>query len=189
MHTLTNQLASDLTVLDVAPDRETIREQIRTLHTGKRRRPVMVLAIDGAHVPPRPDEAGELREAPKRHRARRARWQGHSKEAKGLRVYLIDQERLVHVLSWPQLQHDEAIGEALKQLNAAGLLPPDHVRLCVIGDGAPWIWKQIKALFPRARQVLDYSPCAERVSKGAVAQYGQTLKALEWAEAPLTRLS
>jgi hypothetical protein len=77
MHTLTNQCAEELTVLDVAPDRETIMDQIRALHAGKRRRPVMVLALDGAHVPIRPDEAGMPREAPKHHRARRARWQGH----------------------------------------------------------------------------------------------------------------
>jgi hypothetical protein len=163
MHTLSNQLAEGLTVLDVAPGRETIRDQIRALHAGKRRRPVMVLAIDGAHVPTRPDEAGKLREAPKRHRARRAHWQGHYKEAKGLRLYLIDQERIVQVLSWHQIQDDEAIGKALKQINVAGLIPEDRVRLCVIGDGAPWIWNQIKELFPSAHQVLDYYHCAERL--------------------------
>lgn len=188
MHTLTNQLAEGLTVLDVAPDREAILEQIGALHRWKQRRPVMVLAIDGAHVPTRPDEAAELREAPKRHRARRARWQGQYKEAKGLRLYLLDAERIVHILSWHQIQDDEALGEALKQINAAGLIPQDQVRLCVIGDGAPWIWHQVKELFPSARQVLDYYHCAERVYKGAVAQYGQTLKALEWTEATLTRL-
>ena len=101
---------------------------------------------------------------------------------------LIDAERIVHVLSWHQIQDDEAIGEALKQIHAAGLIPQDQRRLCVIGDGAPWIWNQIKALFPSARQVLDYYHCAERVYKVAVAQYGQTLKAVEWTEATLTRL-
>ena len=102
---------------------------------------------------------------------------------------LIDAERIVHVLSWHQIQDDEAIGEALKQIHAAGLIPQDQRRLCVIGDGAPWIWNQIKALFPSARQGLDYSHCAERVYTVAVVQYGQTLKAVEWTEATLTRLS
>ena len=70
MHTLTNALADRLSVLDVAPDADEIRVQIRKLRAGKFRRPVMVLAIDGAHVPTRPDEAGVLRDAPKRQRSR-----------------------------------------------------------------------------------------------------------------------
>jgi hypothetical protein len=106
-----------------------------------------------------------------------------------VRLYLIDAERIVPVLSWHQIQDDEAIGEALKQIKAADLIPQDQVRFCGIGDGAPWIWNQLKALFPRAHQVLDDYHCAERVYKVAVVQYGQTLKALEWTEATLTRLS
>ena len=97
MHTLTNAMADGLSVLDGSPAVDDIRSQIRTLESGKRRRPVMVLAIDGAHVPTRPDEAGEWIDAPKRHRARRARWQGGYKEAKGLRWYAVDAERIVHM--------------------------------------------------------------------------------------------
>lgn len=59
MHTLTNALADGLSVMDVAPNADEIRAQIGKLRAGKLRRPVMVLAIDGAHVPTRPDEAGE----------------------------------------------------------------------------------------------------------------------------------
>jgi hypothetical protein len=103
MHTLTNAMAEGLSVLDVSPDVDDIRAQISTLQAGKWRRPVMVLAIDGAHVPTRPDEAGELIDAPKRHRARRARWKGGYKEAKGLRLYAFDAERIVHILSWHQV--------------------------------------------------------------------------------------
>lgn len=61
-------------MLDVAPEREAIMAQIRALRAGKHRRPVMVLAIDGAHVPTRPDAAGEPREG--RQRTRPARWKG-----------------------------------------------------------------------------------------------------------------
>ena len=83
MHTLTNAMAEGLNVLEVSPDVDDIRDQIRALQADKWRRPVMVLAIDGAQVPTRPDEAGELIDAPKRYRARRARWKGGYKEAKG----------------------------------------------------------------------------------------------------------
>jgi hypothetical protein len=62
------------------------------------------------------------------------------------------------------------------------------VRLCVVGDGAPWIWNQIQAHFPQARQVLDYYHCCERLHRVATSLYGQSLKAQEWAEATLTRL-
>jgi hypothetical protein len=188
MHTLTNAMAEGLSVLDVSPDVDDIRAQIRTLQAGNWRRPVMVLAIDGAHVPTRPDEAGELIDAPKRHRARRARWKGSYKEAKGLRLYAFDAERIVHVLSWHQVQEDDAIGEALDHIKEKGLIPEDEVRLCVIGDGAPWIWNQIQARFPQARQVLDYYHCSERIHRVATSIYGEGLKGQEWAEATLTRL-
>ena len=188
MHTLTNAMADGLSVLDVSPDVDDIQAQIRTLHSGKRRRPVMVLAIDGAHVPTRPDEAGELIDAPKRHRARRARWKGSYKEAKGLRLYAFDAERIVHILSWHQVQEDDAIGKALDHIKEKGLIREDEVRLCVIGDGAPWIWNQIQDRFPQARQVLDYYHCSERIHRAATAIYGEGLKGQEWAEATLTRL-
>jgi hypothetical protein len=46
----------------------------------------------------------------------------------------------------------------------------------------------MQALFPDARQVLDYYHCAAYLHKVAKAQYGQTCQAVEWVEAPLTRL-
>src|SRR5262249_34075344 len=55
-------------------------------------------------------------------------------------------------------------------------------------DGAEWIWKHVKALFPHARQVLDYYHCADYLHKVAKAQHGQSLRALEWVEATMTRL-
>jgi hypothetical protein len=67
-------------------------------------------------------------------------------------------------------------------------MPEDPVRLCVIGDGAEWIWNHVQALFPQACQVLDYSHCAESLHKGAHAQYSDPVQAQEWAEATLTRL-
>jgi hypothetical protein len=62
------------------------------------------------------------------------------------------------------------------------------VRLCVVCDGAAWIWKQRLDVFPQARQVLDSYHCAEYLHKVAKAQYGQTVQALAWVEATLARL-
>ena len=88
---------------------------------------------------------------------------------KGFRFYLLDGDRIVHVLSWHQVQNEHDLGEALRQVKEAGLIPQETVRLCVVYDGAEWIWKHIQALFPQACQVLDYYHCAEYLHKVAKA--------------------
>ena len=188
MHAFTHQVAEGLSVVEVAPSREEIVRRVGQVAAGRFRRPVLVLGIDGAYVPSRPESARGRRPGQARYRARRARWRHEWREAKGLRFYLLDGERIVHVLSWHQVQNEQELGEALQQVKDAGLIPEDAVRLCVVCDGAEWIWKHVQALFPHARQVLDYYHCAEYLHKVARAQYGQTVQALEWVEATLTRL-
>ena len=100
----------------------------------------------------------------------------------------MDDDRIVHLLSWHQVQSEAELGEALKQVKDAGLIPFDQVRLCVVCDGAPWIWKHVESLFPHARQVLDYYHCAEYFHKVAKAQYATSVQALQWIEATLTWL-
>jgi len=92
------------------------------------------------------------------------------------------------VLSWHQVQNEEQLGDALQQVKEAGLIPEDQVRLCVVCDGASWIWKHVESLFPNARQVLDYYHCKEYLHKVAKTQYDSPERALEWVEATLTRL-
>ena len=58
----------------------------------------------------------------------------------------------------------------------------------MVCDGASWIWKHVKSLFPHARQVLDYYHCTEYLHRVAKAQYGTSVQALEWVEATMTRL-
>jgi Uncharacterised protein family (UPF0236) len=188
MHTLTNQAGAGLTVLDVAPSRQEIERRIASVSAGRFRRPVLVLGIDGAYVPTRPDSAREPCEGRRGQRAQRARWRGQWRDAKGFRFYLLDGERIVHVLSWHQVQNEEQLGEALKQVKEAGLIPEEQVRLCVVCDGAEWIWKHVQALFPQARQVLDYYHCAQYLHRVAKAHYGASVPALEWVEATMARL-
>jgi hypothetical protein len=188
MHTLTNHIAQGLTVLDVVPSRHEIEQRVAAVSTGRSRRPVLVLGIDGAYVPTRPDSARQPCAGQKRTRAKRARWRGQWRDAKGFRFYLLDGDRIIHLLSWHQVQTEEQLGEALQQIKEAGVIPEDQVRLCVVADGAPWIWKHVQALFPHARQVLDYYHCAQYLHRVAKAQYGSSLQALEWVEATLTRL-
>ena len=188
MHTLTNQAAEGLSVLDVAPSREEIARRVAEVAAGQWRRPVVVLGIDGAYAPTRPDSARGRRPGQGRYRAKRPRWTGQWRETKGFRFYLLDGERLVQLLSWHQVQSEAQVGQALKQVKEAGLIPEDQVRLCVVGDGASWIWKYIHSLFPQARQVLDYYHCAEYLHKVAKVHYGDSVQALQWVEATLTRL-
>jgi hypothetical protein len=188
MHTFTHQVAEGLSVVEVAPSREEIDRRVGQVAAGRFRRPVLVLGIDGAYVPSRPESARGRRPGQARQRARRARWRHEWREAKGFRFYLLDGDRIVHVLSWHQVQKEQELGEALQQVKDAGLIPEEAVRLCVVCDGAEWIWKHVQALFPNARQVLDYYHCAEYLHRVAKAQYGHTCQALEWVEATLTRL-
>ncbi len=188
MHTLTNHVAQGLTVLDIAPSRDEIEARVAEVAAGTWRRPVVVLGIDGAFVPTRPESARGRRPGQKRSRAKRPQWKGAWREAKGFRFYLIDEGRIVHPLRWHQVQDEADLGEALTQVKKAGVIPEDRIRLCVVCDGASWMWKHVQSLFPEARQVLDYYHCKEYLHKMAKAQYGASQQALEWVEATLTRL-
>jgi hypothetical protein len=182
-HEVTQALATGLTVLDVAPSREEIMAKITAVAMGQPWRPILVLAIDGAEVPTRPETAKGRRGR------KRARWTGEWREAKGFRFSLLADDRIVQMLSWHQVQTDEEAAEALRQVKTAGLIPEMEVRLCVIADGARWIWKQVQALFPAAVEILDYYHCSERLHKVAALQDGaHPERQREWCEAALARL-
>ena len=148
LHTVTNQVGAGLTVLDVAPSRQEMERRIAAVSAGRLRRPVLVLGIDGAYVPTRPDSARVPCEGRRGKRAQRARWRGQWRDAKGFRFSLMDGERIVHGLRWHQVQNEAPLGEALQQVKAAGVIPEAPVRRCVVCDGAEWIWKHVQALFP-----------------------------------------
>lgn len=188
-HEVVGEVGHGLGVLEVSPTAEEIAQRVAAVVQGKKQPPIMVLAIDGAHVPTRPAGARGPGKGKKRHRARRARWQGEWKEAKGFRFYLVDKERIVQVLSWHQVQTDEQLGEALRQVKEAGRIPEEKVRLGIIGDGAKWIWNQARELYPSAVQILDYYHLTERLHKVALVQfYDDPLKKREWVEATKARL-
>jgi hypothetical protein len=188
-HEVTQGVAEGLTVLEVTPGREEILAKITAVAMGQPWRPILVLALDEADVPTRPETAKGRRPGRKKARAKRARWTGEWREAKGFRFYLLADDRIVQVLSWHQVQTDDEAAEALRQVKAAGLIPEDEVRLCVIADGARWIWKQTQALFPSAVEILDCYHCSERLHKVAALQYGaHPERQREWSEAALARL-
>jgi hypothetical protein len=180
LHESVNRVAEGLNILDTCPSKAEVEEKIARIAEGKRWRPVMMMTIDGAKEPVRPEPS------PRKGKRGKGDW----KEVKGFRLYLLDGDRIDHVLSWHQMESDREMAEALSTLKEAGLIPEESVRLCVVADGAVWIWNRIEELFPGARQVLDYYHCAEYLHKVAAAQYGKgTSQAVEWVQATLTRLS
>ncbi|MEW6733128.1 MAG: hypothetical protein AB1489_17510 [Acidobacteriota bacterium] len=118
-------------------------------------------------------------------RAKRARWQGEWREAKGFRFYLVLKDRIEHLISWYQIGDYEQVYNAVKEIKQAGLIPEDKVRLGILADGAHWIWDRIKQeLFPTAKEILDYYHCSEYIHRVANSQYlDRPEVALEWVEA------
>jgi len=96
----------------------------------------MMLTIDGAHAPTRPEPS------PRDSKRGKGEW----KEAKGFRLYLIDSQQIVHLISWHQVGTDEDLANALTTVKDAGLIPERSVRLCVVADGAAWIWKRVQEM-------------------------------------------
>lgn len=155
-HEVPQAVAGGLTVLDVAPSREEIVAKIAAVAAGQTWRPMLVLAVDGADVQTRPETAKGHRPG-RKVRAKRARWTGKWREAKGFRCSLLADDRIVQVLSWHQIQTDEEAAAALRQVHAARLIPEAQVCLCRMADGVRWIWQQAQALFPSAVEMLDDS--------------------------------
>ena len=172
-----NRIGNQLGILDVCPTKEEIEQKIAELSKDKFRRPVMMLAIDGAHEPTRPE--------PSPWKGKRG--QGEYKEAKGFRLYLLDADKIDHLISWHQIQNEEQFGDDL--LLVASRIPQNDLRIGLLGDGADWLWKHMTACFPKGRQILDYFHCAEHIHKVGRLQYGEgSQKCLEWVESTLTRL-
>jgi len=179
LHDVVKEVADDIQLLDVCPDKAEIHRKIDELSEGKFRRPVLMIGIDGAHAPTRPEPS------PRKGKRGKGEW----KEVKGFRMYLLADNKIVHLISWHQISSDKELGNDLLEIKQTGLIPEDKVRICAIGDGAPWIWNRIKEVYPDAKKVLDYYHCSEYLHDLANAQYGKnSQKAREWVEATLSRL-
>lgn len=177
IHDTLNAVGAAATIERVVPDAEEITRRIEAARDGARRRPVLVVACDGAHAPTRPVGGRKAKRGP-----------GVWREAKGVRLYLLGKDhRVVHVASWHQIGDKAQLSTALGVL--AARIPRDRVRIALVADGADWIWDVMLRHFPDGEEVLDYYHCAEHVHETARVQFGDgTLEAQEWAEAALARL-
>jgi hypothetical protein len=177
IHETLNAVGEAATLERVLPDAATIDRRIEEARVGSRRRPVLVVACDGAMAPTRPPGG-----------RKKKRGSGSWREAKGVRLYLLRKDqRVIHLASWHQIAEKAEVSTAIGVL--AARIPRDRVRIALVADGADWIWDVLQAHFPEGEQILDYYDCAEYVYNTARAQYGEgTLEAQEWAEATLTRM-
>jgi len=174
-HATFEEVGLNADISDVIPDPKDIESKINQCVV-RNWRPILVVASDGAHLP--------LRSKAKRNEKR---GKGFWKEAKGFRLYLLDEDRIIHVAGWHQIQDEEQFGKDLELV--ASRIPQDSVRIALLGDGADWLWKHMVRYFPKGRQILDYYHCAEHIYKVAKVQYGEnSLKALEWVESAMARL-
>ena len=177
IHETLNAVGDAATPDRVLPDAAEIGRRIQVAQAGSRRRPVLVVACDGAQAPTRPPGGRRTKRGP-----------GSWREAKGFRIYLLGKDhRVIHVASWHQIADKAQLAAAVGVV--AARIPRDRVRMALVADGADWIWDVLLAHFPEGEQILDYYHCAEHVYETARIQYGEgTLDAQEWAEATLTRL-
>jgi hypothetical protein len=178
MHTLADDMAEASDVIRVLPSRNMVEATIEKNANGKIWRPILVVSADGAHLPTRPESGKRSGK----------RGPGEWREAKGFRIYLVGQDRITQIMSWHEIANEEEFGEALQF--AATLIPIDRVRIALVGDGAPWLWKHLKAAFPRGKEILDYYHCSEHVHKVAELQYTDDIsqQAL-WIESTMARLN
>ena len=172
VHSLTNELADEINLSEITPTKEEILPVIDKIYQKRKPRPVFVFAADGAMAPIRTETLHEPN-----------CW----KEVKGIRGYLIDNDRIIHVLSWHQIASKQEFLDHLTTIRDKNILPADKVRLCFIGDGAQWIWDVVKEVFPDCREVLDYFHCSEHLHAFASQHFGAG-KSHEWIEATKARL-
>jgi hypothetical protein len=176
VHATLNDVAVSATLEEVVPSTEELERRTRDAREHATSPPVMVIAIDGAHTPIRPEGKRAERRGP-----------GEWKETKGVRIYLsTDDDRIVHLASWHRTSDKKQFAWDLTRI--ARRLPKTDLPTVAVGDGAPWIWKLVSKLFPGARQVLDYYHCAEHIHAVAKVQYEDQEKATEWTEATFARL-
>jgi hypothetical protein len=115
------------------------------------------------------------------------RGKGKWQEAEGFRVYLLGENRIIHIASRHQIQDEKQFGKDLALV--AERIDSDQVRIALLGDGADWLWEHMTTCFPKGRQVLDYYHCVEYIHKVANLYYGQgPEQAVEWVESTMCRL-
>lgn len=178
MHDLAGNLSKASEITTVLPSASAVKTIIEENSNSVGWRPIIVVSADGAHLPTRPGPSGRSEK----------RGSGEWREAKGFRIYMIGEERIVQIMSWHQIANEQEFGEAIQF--ASTLIPRENVRIALVADGALWIWKHLSAAFSEGKEILDYYHCSEHVHRRAEKQYpdDKDRQAL-WIESTMARLN
>jgi len=170
-HTTLTSVAQAATLELVIPDREEIERRIQQAKGPSAEPPVLVVTADGAMAPVRP-------KGPRKGKRGAGAW----REVRGVRLYVLDpDDQVIPIASWHQIQNAEAFRRDLLQI--AERIPQEKVRICLVADGAPWVWQAMKEAFPNGREILDFFHCFEHLHTVARAQFGEkSLAGQQWAE-------
>ena len=176
-HDTLTAIAEAATIERVIPDAAEIERRIEVATTTAGALPILVVSSDGANERTRP-------KAPRKGK----RGKGGYKEVKGFRIYLLTPDDRIHsIASWHEFQNAKTFAEALGV--AASRIAQDQLPVCLVGDGADWVWNTMVRCFPNARQVLDLYHCFEHVHGVARAQHGEgSVAGRQWAEKVMIRL-
>ena len=172
IHKMTNELGTYAYLEEIAPEPNVVHSIIDEISQGKKRRPVLVFTADGAMAPIRTKKG------------KPQCW----KENKGVRVYLVDDDHIIHLLSWHQICDKKQFIKYLQTIKDLNLFPKDKVRICCLGDGAEWIWDAFNSVFPDARQILDYYHCAKHLHGFVTSIFGDSAAGKSWLEKTKERL-
>lgn len=86
------------------------------------------------------------------------------------------------------LNNSHAFGRKVRTL-AVGSGADRTNRVCVVADGAKWIWQETWKYFPTSTQILDFFHATEHLWELANSHFGpQTKEAAEWMELQKDRL-
>lgn len=177
LHSLFASFAGQAGLEDVIPAKEEIESRIKEVKVQGKKRPILVVASDGASVKIRPPGKRKEKRGP-----------GEYREAKGFRIYLLDEDKIIQVASWHQKATAEELARDLKTV--AQRIPRDKVRVCLIGDGAHWLWDAMVKAFPGAREILDYYHAKQYIHAVAESYYADDpTKAMHWVESTMARLA
>lgn len=173
VHNLTQEFAGEVELSEIIPSKDEVHKAIEECSKGKTWRPVVVFSADGAMAPIRTEQKSTPH-----------CW----KEAKGFRIFLMDEDHIIHLVSWHQIGSKETLCQALEQVKSKNLFPESKVRMCCVADGADWIWDSILKYFPNCRQVLDYYHCIEHLNEFASEKFENKKLADQWIASTKFRL-
>ncbi len=143
---------------NVIPSQEDLAKSVDLFSTQNPGEAVhLVLSIDGAHEPLRPEES----------KRKGARGDYYWKECKGFRLFAVARRgQIAHLASWHQICDAHTFGDSLQAV--VPFIKERKEECVVVADGAKWIWGQVGEQLPENRvEILDWYHAIEHLAEFA----------------------